>query len=174
VLYFAGHGLIREAEEGLWLLSDWNKELRAVAVDGLRHRLYRYGIGQIAIFADACRSLPSDVDAARLDSRWDTESWSAFENRASHRQIYRGKMAPKRISSQGNAPRRPLSVLRRAAGRTLGTKATAFSKLRKNNVTSGSLGEYLRSRGEATRRTLQMRVEPEREPDISGGTTSIS
>src|SRR4051812_47379819 len=25
LIYFAGHGLIREAEEGLWLLSDWNR-----------------------------------------------------------------------------------------------------------------------------------------------------
>src|SRR5258708_32641050 len=31
VLYFAGHGLIREAEEGLWLLSDRDREQRAVA-----------------------------------------------------------------------------------------------------------------------------------------------
>src|SRR5262245_6654014 len=36
VLYFAGHGLIREIEEGMWLLSDWDTELRAVAVERLR------------------------------------------------------------------------------------------------------------------------------------------
>ncbi|MGE0705407.1 MAG: caspase family protein, partial [Vicinamibacterales bacterium] len=66
VIYFAGHGLIREAEEGLWLLSDWNKELRAVAVEPLRRRLYLYGIRQIALFADACRDLPPDVAASDL------------------------------------------------------------------------------------------------------------
>ncbi len=35
LLYFAGHGLIREAEEGLWLLSDWHEQLRAIAVEAL-------------------------------------------------------------------------------------------------------------------------------------------
>ncbi len=66
ILYFAGHGLIREVEEGLWLLSDWNRELRAVAVEVLKRRLYMYGVEQISIFADACRSLPVDVKAADL------------------------------------------------------------------------------------------------------------
>src|SRR5215472_4257003 len=47
ILYFAGHGLIREAEEGLWLLSDWNNTMRAVAVEPLKRRLYMYGIQQI-------------------------------------------------------------------------------------------------------------------------------
>ena len=54
-IYFAGHGLIREAEEGLWLLSDWSTQLRAVAVEVLKRRLYRFNVGQIAIFADSCR-----------------------------------------------------------------------------------------------------------------------
>jgi hypothetical protein len=67
ILYFAGHGLIREAEEGLWLLSDWNKELRAVAVEVLKRRLYLfYCVPQIAIFADACRSLPTNMTTLDL------------------------------------------------------------------------------------------------------------
>jgi hypothetical protein len=66
VIYFAGHGLIREAEEGLWLLSDWNSQLRAVGVEVLKRRLYQFNIGQIAIFSDSCRSLPPDIDAADL------------------------------------------------------------------------------------------------------------
>ena len=66
VIYFAGHGLIREAEEGLWLLSDWSTQLRAVGVEVLKRRLYQFNIGQIAIFSDSCRSLPSNIDAADL------------------------------------------------------------------------------------------------------------
>jgi hypothetical protein len=66
IIYFAGHGLIREAEEGLWLMSDWYNELRAVAVELLKRRLYKYQIDQIAIFADACRSLPTSIDIADL------------------------------------------------------------------------------------------------------------
>jgi hypothetical protein len=68
VLYFAGHGLIREAEEGLWLLSDWYTEVRAVAVEVLKRRLYMYNISQITIISDACRSLPSDMQASDLIS----------------------------------------------------------------------------------------------------------
>jgi hypothetical protein len=69
LLYFAGHGLIREAEEGLWLLSDWNNELRAVGVEVLKRRLYLfYGVPQIAIFADACRSLPTNISTLDLVS----------------------------------------------------------------------------------------------------------
>ncbi len=66
ILYFAGHGLIREADEGLWLLSDWYSQLRAVAIEVLRRRLYLYNIAQIAIFSDACRSLPADMQASDL------------------------------------------------------------------------------------------------------------
>ncbi len=66
IVYFAGHGLIRELEEGLWLLSDWRAELRAVAVEVLKRRLSMYGPRQVCIISDACRSLPSDVQQADL------------------------------------------------------------------------------------------------------------
>jgi hypothetical protein len=39
VIYFAGHGMIRELESGLWLLSDWKKEGLAVAYESMRQRL---------------------------------------------------------------------------------------------------------------------------------------
>ncbi|HYI64195.1 MAG TPA: hypothetical protein VEW71_04850 [Allosphingosinicella sp.] len=68
ILYFAGHGLIRGADEGLWLLSDWEDELRAVGVDALRRKLFRYPIKQLAIIADACRELPGDMDQADLEA----------------------------------------------------------------------------------------------------------
>jgi hypothetical protein len=66
IVYFAGHGLIRELEEGLWLLSDWRVELRAVAVEVLKRRLSMYGPRQVCIISDACRSLPSDIQQADL------------------------------------------------------------------------------------------------------------
>ncbi len=66
IVYFAGHGLIREAEENLWLLSDWQDELRAVAVDVLKRRLMRFGVEQVVLIGDACSSLPEDMTAADL------------------------------------------------------------------------------------------------------------
>jgi hypothetical protein len=66
IVYFAGHGLIRELEQGLWLLSGWQEELRAVAVEVLKRRLTMYGPKQICIIADACRSLPSTIEQEDL------------------------------------------------------------------------------------------------------------
>ena len=68
LLYFAGHGLARDAAEDLWLLSEWHQEQDAVAVGGLKRKLERFGIEQIAIISDACRSLPADADTADLTS----------------------------------------------------------------------------------------------------------
>ncbi len=57
LLYFAGHGLSTGAANDLWLLSQWNNERRGVAVSVLRDRLMRYGIEQMILVSDACRSL---------------------------------------------------------------------------------------------------------------------
>ena len=62
ILYFAGHGLISQGDNGLWLLNGWREEKRAVAVEVLRRRLREFGVTQIAIIADACRKLPQDMD----------------------------------------------------------------------------------------------------------------
>jgi hypothetical protein len=67
ILFFAGHGLIKEMEQGLWFLSDSIPEQRVVDAERLRRRLYRFGIDQIAIIADACRSLPKTVELADLN-----------------------------------------------------------------------------------------------------------
>lgn len=66
ILYFAGHGLISRVDNGLWLLNRWREDKRALAVELLRRRLREFGVNQIAIIADACRSLPADIDAAEL------------------------------------------------------------------------------------------------------------
>src|SRR5258706_12907993 len=66
LIYYAGHGLIRELVDGLCLLSDWYAGLRAVAVEVLKRRLYQYGIKQIGIFCDAFRSFPRDVQGGDL------------------------------------------------------------------------------------------------------------
>lgn len=66
ILHFAGHGLREAAERNLWLLSDWRRELRAVAVEVLRSRLNQRGIAHLAIFSDACRALPNDIEIALL------------------------------------------------------------------------------------------------------------
>jgi hypothetical protein len=56
LIYFAGHGLARDAAEDLWLLSEWSTTERAVSVRGLCYKLVRYGVEQLTIVSDACRS----------------------------------------------------------------------------------------------------------------------
>lgn len=65
-VYFAGHGLTRDASEDLWLLSEWWSDQRAVAVGALRRKLEQYGIRQLCVISDACRSLPNSGDSADL------------------------------------------------------------------------------------------------------------
>jgi hypothetical protein len=66
LIFFAGHGLARDAAEDLWLLSQWSATQRAVAVGGLCRRLARYGVEQLTIVSDACRSPAAGVDSADL------------------------------------------------------------------------------------------------------------
>jgi len=66
IVYFAGHGLLRGAEEALWLLSDWERG-RAVGMEALRKALHRYPITHLAIISDACLSLPADMNQAELE-----------------------------------------------------------------------------------------------------------
>ncbi len=148
VIYFAGHGLIREAGEGLWLLSDWKKELRAVVVNGLRHRLYRYGVKQISIFSDACRSLPPNIDAAELtplpvlgngpEERIEPEFDSFIATQD-------GKIT---ITVPGSSEEEDICLFSGVLMEGLwGVKKAAFSKVqgRSNIVTSISLGSFLKA-----------------------------
>jgi putative chitinase len=66
LIFFAGHGLARDAAEDLWLLSQWSTTQRAVAVGGLSRRLMRYGVEQLTIISDACRSPAAGADSADL------------------------------------------------------------------------------------------------------------
>ena len=67
IIYFAGHGLTQGVFEDLWLLSEWRQKQAAIGVGLMLRRLQRYGIGQLAVIADACRSLPTSQDTAELE-----------------------------------------------------------------------------------------------------------
>lgn len=146
VLYFAGHGLIQEMNERLWLLSDWDADLRAVAVNTLKSRLTRYGVQQIAIFTDACRSLPTDIDQAGLvpdgvlgkgpiaPNVPDVENFSATQDGA------------RTYSIPGQNPVDDRCIFSGVLLEGLwGMQPLAFSKVRTTAVTGSSLGTYLKS-----------------------------
>lgn len=64
LLYFAGHGLSTGAADDMWLLSRWSDVGQGVSVNQLRNRLHRYGVRQLVIMSDACRT---PVDARTQD-----------------------------------------------------------------------------------------------------------
>jgi hypothetical protein len=147
ILYFAGHGLIREVEKGLWLLSDWDVELRAVDVEQLRRRLLMYDIKQISIFADACRSIPPDVQA--MDLADDPvlgrgpalpSPYTVIDKFVAAQDGTEASMVP------GNTPQEDRCIFSGVLLEGLwGTKKDAFSKLLPTMITSRSLAAYLQS-----------------------------
>ena len=147
LIYFAGHGVIREVEEGLWLLSDWNRELRAVAVEALKRRLYAYRINQVGFFADACRTLPADIDTADLTrdallgmGPGPRSATVAIDKFIAAQDGTRAFMIP------GRAPDEDRCLFSGVLLEALwGTKRPAFSKLMPGKVTSRSLGAYLQT-----------------------------
>src|SRR5438552_1844927 len=170
ILYFAGHGLIREVEEGLWLLSDWDRELRAVAVEVLKRRLYMYGIKQIAIFADACRSLPPDVQAADLTpdpvlgrgpQPATTPEIDKFISAQDGSDTY---MVP------GDTTDEDRCIFSGVLMEGLwGTKPEAFSTLVPNKITSQSLATYLKSEVPQVANRYKFTLNPNPIPTFSNG-----
>jgi len=165
VIYFAGHGLIRGAEEGLWLLSDWYSEQRAVAIEVLKRRLYDHNIQQIAIFADCCRSLPPDIRAADLtaDAVLGRGPVPYVKTPAIDKFIATldGTTA---FMVPGATPDQDRCLFSAVLMEGLWGKSEALSKLLKDKVTSRSLGTYLQNetpkRAKLYRRELSPQVIP--------------
>ena len=145
LIYFGGHGLIREAEEGLWLLSDWNDELKAVAVEVLKRRLYMHNIEQIAIFSDSCRSLPTSMTAADLTP----DPVLGRGPMREQKQPYIDKFIAAQDGDAafmvpGVSPEQDRCLFSGLLMEGLwGSRREAFSKLSTDIVTSRSLGAYL-------------------------------
>lgn len=69
ILFFAGHGLTGDSDDiTYWLLSNSLEQGYNIFVEGLRQRLYKYNIGHLTIFSDACRAIADKVDTSRLES----------------------------------------------------------------------------------------------------------
>jgi hypothetical protein len=146
LLYFAGHGLIREAEEALWLLSDWHVELRAVAVEALKRRIYMHNVEQIAIFADSCRTLPPNIVVADLCADFvlgrgpviGPKKHPAIDKFVAAQDGSATFMVP------GDAPTEDRCLFSGLLLESLwGLKPEAFSPVQKDKITSRSLGTYL-------------------------------
>jgi hypothetical protein len=162
LIYFAGHGLIRNIEEGLWLLSDWRDEGRAVATEILRRRLYKYNVEQIAIFADACRKLPPNIEDADLtaDGVLGLGPSPARANPAIDKFIA-AQDGTATYMVPGSTPTEDRCVFSGVLLEGLwGTKTSAFSKARSDKITSQSLGTYLRSEVSQLANRYKFKLDP--------------
>jgi hypothetical protein len=170
-IYFAGHGLIREVEEGLWLLSDWRQELRAVAVEALKRRLTLYGIDQVSIFADACRSLPADVDTADLVP--DAVLGSGPGPRSATMAVDKFVAAQDGAETfmiPGDNPDDDRCLFSGVLLEGLwGARKDAFSKVLHDKVTSRSLGAYLQTEVPRLAEKYQHEVVPSVSPSFPEG-----
>jgi hypothetical protein len=171
LIYFAGHGVIREVEEGLWLLSDWNQELRAVAVEALKRRLHLYRVNQVAFFADACRSLPADIDTADLTPEpilgrgpGPRSVMVAIDKYIAAQDGTRTFMIP------GAAPNEDRCLFSGLLLEALwGTKQSAFSTLLPDKVTSRSLGTFLQTEVPQLAQSYRITLVPSVSPTFPEG-----
>jgi hypothetical protein len=160
LLYFAGHGLMKEIGDGLWLLSDWELG-RAVSVDLLRRRLRGYGIEQIAIFSDACRKFPGDLHGNTL----------AEDPVIDNKPITNNPAIAKFSATQEGAATFMIAGSTPAEHRCLfsgvlleslwGTRPAAFSVVVPGCVTASSLGRYLEAEVNRLATGWQRTVVPE-------------
>jgi hypothetical protein len=170
VLYFAGHGLIRELEDGLWLLSDWDVKLEAVAVESLRRRLYKYNIEQVAIFADACRKLPADVLDADLDRIGVLLNGPASVTVPAIDRFTSAQDGSESYMVPGETPDDDRCIFSGVLLEALwGTKPAAFSKLVHGKITGRSLAEFLKTEVPRVANRYQYQLHPTASPTFPEG-----
>lgn len=166
ILYFAGHGLIARADDGLWLLNDWHQELRAVAVEVLKRRLREFGVEQLAIVADACRKLPPDMVAGDLAQ--DPVLGAGFTKPLTDPLIDRFTASQDGRASYmvpGRTPEEDRCIFSGVLLEGLwGVSDAAFSKRATGQVISSSLADYLRTEVPRVAARYQLQMDPQALP----------
>lgn len=161
LLYFAGHGLIREAEEGLWLVSDSMTSLSAIGLGALKQRLAWYGIDQIAIFGDACRELPQNLAEAGLTPDGVVGLGPKFGFVAAVDKFIAAQDGTTTFMIPGADPDDDRCVFSGVLLEGLwGTRPDAFSKVVAKRITSQSLGNFLQKEVLALAQRYQRQVVP--------------
>lgn len=143
-LHFAGHGLREGGASTLWMPTDWNSALRAVAVERLRHRLEEYGIKNLTIVSDACRSFVDSrkLDQLSLDGVLGTGITARVELALDRfNATYDGAEA---YMIRGTSPDEARCILSGVLVDALwGDEPEAIDQYIANKITAGSLGEFL-------------------------------
>jgi Caspase domain len=166
ILYFAGHGLIARADDGLWLLNDWHRDLRAVAIEVLKRRLRNFGVQQLTIVADACRKLPADMVASDLAQ--DPVLGAGFTRPLADPMIDRFTACQDGRASYMIPGRTPEEDRCLFSGVLLeglwGLSDAAFSRRANGQVISTSLADYLRTEVPRVAARYRLQMDPQTLP----------
>ncbi len=170
ILYFAGHGLIQEMEQGLWLLSDWKKELRAVDVERLKRRLYRHNIRQLAIFSDSCRSLAVKIDTADLAADPVLGDGPHEINQPDLDRFTAAQDGEETFMVPGDTPEEDRCLFSGLLMEALwGARPGAYSKVVQDKVTSASLRDFLKLEIPELAKRYKRRLDPVMSPSFADG-----
>lgn len=161
VVYFAGHGIFRELDDVLWLLSDSYKEGVAVGMNALKKRLSRYDIQQVAFFSDCCSSLPPDMDTQDLTAHHILAFGKKERLEPSLDRFIAAQEGKAAFMVPGDDPEDDRCIFSGLLLEALwGTKPGAFSKLAAGKVTSSSLGQFLKQEAPKLAGTYGLKLDP--------------
>ncbi len=167
VVFFAGHGIIQELGEGLWVLNDWQDRNRVVSINKLRRALARYGVAQLSIMSDACCEIANTAGLLRLEPRGVLEGGftsgdesvptdrfiAALDGRATY-------MLP------GATPEEDRCIFSGVLLEGLWGHAQACSLSAPTKVVSASLAPFLKSRSAEIAEAYKLVVKPDPQPGL--------
>lgn len=165
LLHFAGHGLREDSTRTLWLPTDWQSSLRAIAVEKLKNRLSDFGIANLTIISDACKALANDKDSSDLTA----DGVMGAGTSAGVRPILDRYDAVHDIESAfmvpGETPEESRCIFSGALVEALwGRRDDVFDPHFADQVTPGSLADFLTVRVRELCKTYGLACEPQMTP----------
>lgn len=164
LLHFAGHGLREDNTRTLWLPTNWQTTLRAIAVERLKNRLSDFGIANVTIISDACKGLANDRDTSDLTP----DGILGAGTNAGSRPIFDRFDAVHDVESAfmipGATPAESRCLFSGALIEALWGATSAIDAHYPGKVTPGSLADYLSARVAELCTTYQLSCEPQAFP----------
>lgn len=164
LLHFAGHGLREDNTRTLWLPTNWQTTLRAIAVERLKNRLSDFGIANVTIISDACKGLANDKDTSDLTP----DGVLGAGTSAGSRPIFDRFDAVHDVESAfmipGATPAESRCLFSGAIIEALWGAPSAIDAHYPGKVTPGSLADYLSMRVAELCTTYQLSCEPQTLP----------
>lgn len=165
LLHFAGHGLREDNTRTLWLPTNWQTELRAIAVERLKNRLSDFGIANLTIVSDACKALANDKDTSDLTADGVLGAGTSQGVRPILDRYDAVHDVESAFMIPGPTPEESRCIFSGALIEALwGRRDEAFDPHIVDSVTPGSLHDFLKLRVEELCTTYGLKCEPQMVP----------